>query len=204
MKQTNLRDLEAAVTACRICRDTPAGKPLPHDPRPVFQIGPGARLLIAGQAPGTRVHASGRPFTDLSGTRLRQWLGLGEDIFYDRDRVAILPMGLCFPGQDARGGDLPPRRECAAAWRSRLMSYLPRVELILAVGLYAQRWHLGEAAPGGLAETMRSWRSSLARTPSIMPLPHPSWRNTAWLRKNPWFETDLIPELRARIARLVT
>ncbi|CAN5442676.1 uracil-DNA glycosylase family protein [soil metagenome] len=192
-----------AVKACRICREASVAEILPHEPNPVLQVAPAARLLIAGQAPGTRVHASGRPFTDPSGDRLRVWLGIGEDIFYDRRRVAILPMGFCFPGQDAKGGDLPPRRECAPAWRQRILQHLPNVELILAVGLYAQRWHMGVVASGNLTDTVREWRAALERDPPVIPLPHPSWRNSGWIRKNPWFATELLPELRARIAPLM-
>lgn len=191
------------VKACRICRDAPSGPPLPHEPNPVFQIGKGARLLIAGQAPGTKVHCSRRPFTDRSGDRLRLWLGIGEDIFYDPNRVAILPMGLCFPGLDKRGSDLPPRRECATAWRSQMLSGLKGLELVLAVGLYAQRWHMGGAAGANLTDTVRNWRDALKCEPPILPLPHPSWRNNGWIRANPWFEAELVPELRARTRKLV-
>ena len=198
-----LEGLLTAVKACRICSDSPSGRPLPHDPRPVFQISPTARLLIVGQAPGTRVHASGKPFTDPSGQRLRDWLGIGGDIFYDGTRIAILPMGLCFPGLDKRGSDLPPRRECAPAWRERIMRHLPNVGLILAVGVYAQRWHMGETRGENLTDTVRDWRAALLHDPPIMPLPHPSWRNSGWLKKNSWFETELLPELRARISALL-
>src|SRR6478735_369905 len=133
-----LERLSAKIKACRICLETPKGRPLPHEPRPVFQISSTARLLIVGQAPGTRVHASGRPFTDQSGVRLRQWLGIDENLFYDERHIAIVPMGFCFPGQDAKGGDLPPRPECAPAWRARLLALMPQIELVLTIGLYAQ------------------------------------------------------------------
>lgn len=167
-------------------------------------MGATARLLIAGQAPGTRVHASGRPFDDRSGDRLRDWLGLEPSVFYDAARVAILPMGFCFPGQDARGADLPPRLECAPAWRSRALAALPRIELILAVGGHAQRWHLGSDA-GPVDAVVRDYRRLLDRpaAPTVLPLPHPSWRNTGWLARNPWFDEDLLPELRRRVAALV-
>ncbi|WP_186418907.1 uracil-DNA glycosylase family protein [Bosea sp. CS1GBMeth4] len=196
----------AALRACRICRDAPLhGPPLPHEPRPVIQAQESARLLIASQAPGTRVHASGRPFTDRSGDRLRDWLGLDKERFYDASRVAIVPMGHCFPGHDAKGGDLPPRRECAPAWRARVLAALPHLELVLVIGRYAQAWHLGPKAAADLTATVADWRSIFAqeRRPRILPLPHPSWRNNGWLRKQPWFEAELVPVLRAEVARLV-
>ena len=199
---TALRELSKAISACRICRERPHGKPLPHEPRPVLQVDPRARLLIAGQAPGTRVHASGRPFTDPSGERLRQWLGIGPDIFYDPARVAVIPMGFCFPGQDDRGGDLPPRRECAPAWRTLLMAALPRIELVVAVGTHAQKWHMGAAAKAKLTDTVRYWRAGLALDPPVIPLPHPSWRNNAWLKANPWFAAEVIPDLQRRVREL--
>lgn len=164
-----------------------------------------ARILVAGQAPGTRVHASGKPFTDPSGERLRDWMGVGPEVFYDASRVAILPMGFCFPGLDEKGGDLPPRRECAPHWRARALAAMPQIELVLAIGLYAQRWHLGEAARGGLTQTVERWRALLAapRRPVVLPMPHPSWRNNTWLKRHPWFEAELVPELRRRVAALV-
>jgi uracil-DNA glycosylase len=196
----------AELSACRICRDAPRhGRPLPHEPRPVIQAQASARLLIASQAPGTRVHASGRPFTDRSGDRLRDWLGLDHARFYDASRVAIVPMGHCFPGLDAKGGDLPPRRECAPAWRERVLAALPDIELILVIGRYAQAWHLGPEAAANLTATVADWRAILAqeRRPRILPLPHPSWRNNGWLRTHPWFEAELLPVLRAEVARLL-
>ena len=159
-----------------------------------------------GQAPGVRVHASGRPFTDPSGVRLRHWLGIGEEIFYDPTKVAIVPMGFCFPGLDAKGGDLPPRRECAETWRARLFHRLPDLELLLLVGQYAQSWRLGAAAvAAGLTETVGKWRDVYRSDdpPRLMPMPHPSWRNNAWLKRNPWFELELLPALRADVAQLV-
>lgn len=197
-----LDELSRAIAACRICREKPLGRPLPHEPRPVFQAGIQARLLIAGQAPGTRVHISGRPFTDPSGERLRQWLGIGPEIFYDPTKVAVIPMGFCFPGQDERGGDLPPRRECAPAWRSRLMASLPCVELVIAVGSHAQKWHMRERAKGNLTDTVRTWRNGLNLSPAVIAMPHPSWRNNAWLRANPWFAADVIPEVQRRVREL--
>jgi uracil-DNA glycosylase len=200
--ESDLDALFGEIRGCRICVDHPIGKPLPHVPRPVIRGDATARILIAGQAPGTRVHASGKPFTDPSGDRLRDWMGLDEAAFYDEARIAIVPMGFCFPGLDAKGGDLPPRRECAPAWRDRVMAQLPAVKLVLAVGLYAQRWHLGQSVRKGLTETVSDWRAILEERsgPAILPLPHPSWRNSGWLKRNPWFEDELLPVLRARIS----
>ena len=198
-----LDELSDLIRHCRICRETPRGKPLPHEPRPVLQPSATARILIAGQAPGTRAHASGRPFTDPSGDRLRQWLGIGGDTFYDPSCLAILPMGFCFPGLDAAGGDLPPRPECASAWRARCMSAMPRVDLVICLGAHAMRWHMGKAFRGGVGETVKAWSDGLSLNPATVPLPHPSWRNNAWLKANPWFEADLLPVLRREVrARL--
>lgn len=206
----DLDNLLAAISACRICRDTPRGrppKPLPHEPRPVCVASTRAPILIAGQAPGTRVHSSGRPFTDPSGDRLRHWLGVEEAQFYDPDNFAIVPIGFCFPGHDAKGGDLPPRRECAPAWRGRVMAAMPQVRLVLTIGIYAQAWHLGPLRHRTLTETVRDWRAILEAGEggrAVLPLPHPSWRNNSWIRKNPWFENDLLPELRRRVAALLS
>lgn len=191
------------VSACRICRDAPKGKPLPHEPRPVLQVSSTARLLIAGQAPGVRVHASGRPFTDPSGVRLRDWLGVDEATFYDPAQIAILPMGFCFPGLDAKGGDLPPRPECAPAWRAALLAEMPRVELILCLGAHAMRWHMAEAFGGSVDAAVKNWPQGLERAPPVLALPHPSWRNSGWLKRNPWFAAELLPVLRERVARLL-
>lgn len=196
-----LDDLLDAVRACRICVE--ARKPLPHAPRPVLQPGPKARILIAGQAPGVRVHASGRPFTDPSGARLRDWLGVDDVTFYDPRHMAILPMGFCFPGLDAWGSDLPPRPECAPAWRARLLAKMPRIELVVCLGAHAMRWHMRAAWPGSVDAAVKNWRAGLELNPAVMPLPHPSWRNSGWLNRNPWFSAELLPELRARVARLV-
>jgi len=192
--------LKAEARACRLCRDAPWGKPLPHEPNPVLVPSSTARILIAGQAPGTRVHASGQPFTDPSGDRLRSWLGVGSDDFYDASKFAILPMGFCFPGLDANGSDLPPRRECAPTWRQALLDAMPQIELVLAIGLYAQAWHVGGKRMS-LTETVFRWREvfEASKTPKVLPLPHPSWRNTGWIKRNPWFETDLLPFLKAQI-----
>ncbi len=197
-------DVLTDLRACRTCRDAPRFLPaLPHQPRPIVQASATARLCIASQAPGTRAHAIGKPFFDPSGVRLRDWLGLDEAAFYDAAKVAIVPMGHCFPGQDAKGGDLPPRRECAPLWREPVFAAMPALELVLAIGMYAQAWHLGPRVK--LSDTVADWRAVLAapRRPRILPLPHPSWRNNAWLRRRPWFEAELLPTLRAEVARLV-
>lgn len=197
--------LVARIRACRICREEPRGAALPHEPRPVLVPSGSARILIASQAPGTKVHLSGMPFTDASGDRLRDWLGVSRAEFYDPALFAITPMGFCFPGQDARGSDLPPRRECAPAWRSELMAAMRQVELVLTIGLYAHAWHIGAERRASLTDTVRDWRAIYARdtSPRVMPLPHPSWRNTGWLRRNPWFEMELLPFLRTEIRRRI-
>lgn len=194
------------VRGCRICADDPVGKPLPHSPRPVLQASASAVVLIAGQAPGRRVHESGVPFNDPSGDRLRRWMGIDRDLFYDDRRIAILPMGFCFPGQDGRGADLPPRRECAARWRRGLIEALPNIRLILAIGWHAQKWHLGPRFAHGLTKTTAAWRDYLKddSEPRIFPLPHPSWRNNAWLKANRWFEVDALPALRTALTRVLT
>jgi uracil-DNA glycosylase len=186
-------ELLDAIRRCDRCAAV-----LPQPPRPILQWHPAARLLIAGQAPGRVAQASGIPFDDVSGERLRDWLGLDRATFYDPEQVAILPMGFCFPGS-GRNGDLPPRPECADAWRERCLAQLPRRRLTLAIGRHAQRWHLpGTARP--LTEVVRDWR---AYGPGLLPLPHPSPRNALWLRRNPWFESELLPELRRRVAAVL-
>ena len=197
---TKLDRLTADIRSCRICVESPLKAPLPHEPRPVLRVSRKARLCIVGQAPGTRVHASGTPFTDPSGDRLRDWMGVTPEEFYDVSRLAIVPMGFCFPGLDAKGGDLPPRRECAEAWRAQLFALLPQIELTLLVGQYAQAWHLGAARKESLTATVAAWREY---GPRFIPLPHPSWRNNAWIRKNPWFEAELLPVLRREVRRLM-
>ncbi len=187
------------IRACRLCADV-----MPHDPRPVLQISSTARIAIFGQAPGMRVHMSGRPFTDPSGDRLREWMQVDEEVFYDERRIAIVPMGFCFPGHDDKGGDLPPLKSCATTWREPLMAELKNLELIILVGDYAQKWHLGrEGTPKPektLTQTVAKWRDY---GPRYVPTPHPSWRNTGWLKKNPWFESDVLPVLQARIQELI-
>lgn len=202
--------LAAEIRACRVCLDRPSGRPLPHAPRPVFRGQRSARILVAGQAPGTRVHASGMPFTDPSGVRLRAWMGVDEATFYDAARIAVVPMGFCFPGQDAKGGDLPPRRECAPLWHDRLMPHFAELDLVLAIGAYAHRYHLARLGLAAhlrstLTETLSGWAGIYAssRAPRVLVLPHPSWRNTGWLKRNPWFEAELVPVLRAEVARLL-
>jgi uracil-DNA glycosylase len=198
---SRLDKLVTEIRACRICVESPRGRPLPHEPRPVLRVSRTARIAVCGQAPGTRVHASGVPFSDPSGVRLRAWMGVTEPEFYDVARIAIVPMGFCFPGLDTKGSDLPPRRECALAWRARLMAVMPQLELMLLVGQYAQRWHLGDDCGPSLGETVASWRAVLARPgrPRMLPLPHPSWRNNAWLEANPWFGTELVPRLKVEV-----
>lgn len=190
-------DIRDDIRACRICAERFAATHTGHAPRPVVWFRPSARLLICGQAPGAKVHESGVPFTDPSGVRLRDWMGVDETTFYDRDRIGILPMAFCFPGYNAKGSDLPPPPICAKTWRQPALDMLPNVELILLVGGHAQKWHLGTK---NVTDTVRDWR---AHGPRFLPLPHPSWRNTAWLKKNPWFEAELLPVLRARVKEVL-
>ncbi len=203
-----LEELLAAIRACRLCRDAPLfGACLPHEPRPVLQFGREAPLLIAGQAPGTRVHASGRSFTDPSGVRLRDWLGLDEATFYDHARVNIAAMGFCFPGLTSGGADLPPRRECGRIWHDRLFASRPPFAAIVAVGAHAIGWHLRRLGAAdligpSLTATVSDWRRIEERT-GLWPLPHPSWRNNVWLRRHSWFEAQLLPLLRDRVAAIM-
>ena len=187
-----LEALLAEVRGCRACAHA-----LPLEPRPVLQISPTARILIASQAPGTKVHASGIPFDDPSGDRLREWMGVHSETFYDARRIAILPIGFCYPGRKG-GGDAPPRRECVQLWRSRLLAEMPRLRLALLVGTYAQVDTLG---PGRMTDRVRDFKEYL---PHAFPLPHPSWRSQIWSRKNPWFETDVLPELRNEVRRALS
>lgn len=190
--------LLARLSACRLCANRFAATATAHSPRPVAWFAPAARVLIAGQAPGARVHASGWPFTDASGDRLRDWLGLSEPEFYGLSRIAIVPMAFCFPGYDAKGADLAPPPICARTWRDQVLATLPHLRLTLAIGGAAIRWHIG---PGSVAAQVADWRSHAAQ--GIWPLPHPSWRNTGWLKKNPWFESDLVPELRRALSAVL-
>jgi len=191
MSEFEFAALLAEARACRLCAEH-----LPLGPRPILRASPSARLLIIGQAPGTKVHESGIPWNDASGERLRQWLGIDRERFYDESRVAIIPMGLCYPGRNPKGGDLPPRPECAPLWHPKLMPHLEHIKMTLLIGTYAQRWVLGKAATS-LTETVRRWRDFL---PTHLPLPHPSWRTLAWERKNPWFQSDLLPTARALLS----
>jgi uracil-DNA glycosylase len=195
-----LADLLAGIRRCRVCRE--AQKPLPHEPRPIFQISPTARLAVCSQAPGNKAHVAGKPFHDPSGVRLREWMGVDEATFYDESRVAIIPMGFCFPGYDGKGGDLPPRRECAATWHDALFSALPQLELFLCIGKHSLAYHLPHTRRASLTETVRDWRAIAAATRprTVIALPHPSWRNNAWIAKNRWFEAELLPALRSRVA----
>ncbi|MCI5097913.1 MAG: uracil-DNA glycosylase family protein [Rhodobacteraceae bacterium] len=189
-----MRDLISAIRSCDLCRDRFAKTHTAHQPRPVVWLSPTAPILISGQAPGARVHASGRPFTDPSGDRLRDWLGLSEETFYDRDRIAIMPLAFCFPGYNAKGHDLPPPAVCARTWHGKAMAQMQGIRLKILVGGYAQKWHLNTRK--SVTETVKAWRDCSEDT---IPLPHPSWRNTAWLKANPWFEAELLPVLRQRI-----
>ena len=187
-----LANVAAQARACRLCADR-----LPLGPRPVLRVSATARLLIIGQAPGTKVHASGIPWDDASGERLRDWLQMSPEIFYDEAIVAILPMGLCYPGVLPNGGDAPPMKICAPTWHPRLLPLMPTIRLTLAVGGYAQARLLGA---GAMTDRVRNFRAFL---PDVLPLPHPSWRTVGWERRNPWFAAEILPELRARVRDLL-
>jgi uracil-DNA glycosylase len=187
--QADLARLAAEIRDCRACADLPLG------PRPVFRASRTARMLIVGQAPGTKVHETGIPWNDPSGDRLRNWLALDRDAFYDERRIAIVPMGLCYPGRLPNGGDAPPRRECAPLWQARLLAQMPRIQLTLLVGSYALAHVLGR---GAMTDHVRGFREHL---PRYFALPHPSWRTTAWERRHPWFGDEVLPALRAEVAR---
>jgi uracil-DNA glycosylase len=179
------------IRACRICEAS-----LPLEPRPILRAHAGARLLVVGQAPGTLVHGSGIPWSDASGMRLRGWLGMDRDAFYNEANVAIVPMGFCYPGRGA-SGDLPPRPECSRTWHHRLLPLLPNIQLVLAIGQYAQVYFLGEQRKKTLTDTVMAWREY---APRVFPLPHPSPRNIGWFRHNPWFDDEVVPALRKRVA----
>jgi uracil-DNA glycosylase len=183
------------IRACRIC-----AKELPHGPRPVLRASAQAKLCIIAQAPGIRVHETGLSFNDPSGDRLRSWLAIDRGTFYDERQVAVIGMGFCFPGHDAHGGDRPPRPECAPAWHDKLFAALPAFDLTLLVGTYAQSRYLGPQRKGTMTATVLAWREY---APRFVPLPHPSWRNNAWLKKNPWFEDELLPDLRESVANVL-
>ncbi|MEM7598316.1 MAG: uracil-DNA glycosylase family protein [Pseudomonadota bacterium] len=190
--------LQHKIKNCQLCQARFSETHTQHAPRPVVWFQPGARLLIAGQAPGLRVHTSGRPFDDPSGDRLRDWLGLDWDDFYDTTRVAFVPMAFCFPGYDAKGSDLPPPKLCGETWHDQVMDALQSVRLRVLVGGYAHKYHLGRQ--GSVTDTVHAWRD---HAPQVFALPHPSWRNSGWLKKNPWFEAELLPVLRARVQEVM-
>jgi uracil-DNA glycosylase len=210
---SELAALADRIRACRLCVEAPLGPALPHQPRPVLRASMTARLLVASQAPGTKVHATGLSFNDASGDRLRQWMGISRDVFYDEARVAIIPMGFCFPGHGAAKSDLPPRRECRETWHDDLFRLLPQIDCILAIGRYAQDYHfarLGRPLPRGarLDDVVRRWKDfggqgSGEQGPRIIALPHPSWRNSGWIKRNPWFEADVLPMVREEVARAI-
>ncbi|MDD3800299.1 MAG: uracil-DNA glycosylase family protein [Novosphingobium sp.] len=185
-----LKTLLEDIQACRLCEAA-----LPHDPRPVVQAGQGARVLVIGQAPGSKVHASGKAWDDDSGDRLREWTGLSAEEFYDPERVAHMPSGFCYPGKGS-GGDLPPRPECARHWHGPLRDALPNVQLTLLVGQYAQKRYLPRGFARNLTETVRQWREA---PEGLFPLPHPAWRSRLWMAKHPWFEAEVLPDLRERV-----
>ncbi len=189
-----IRVLRTEIAECRQCAPH-----LPLGPRPVLQVSGTARILVAGQAPGIRVHQTGIPFNDPSGDRLRNWMGIDHETFYDAARIAIVPMGFCYPGQTERG-DQPPRPECARLWHPMLIPLLHRVELVLAIGLHAHRYHLRPLDKSTLTATVRNWKCYL---PGVIPLPHPSPRNNGWLKKNPWFHREVVPEVARRVATLL-
>ena len=195
MRGVSLDALLTDIRACRACAPE-----LPHEPRPVVRVSASTRLLICGQAPGRRVHESGLPFDDPSGVRLRSWMGIDRETFYGHPAVGVAAMAFCYPGTAPKGGDYPPPARCAELWRRQLLARLPKVELTLLIGWHAQVWTLGDRAKGSMTDTVLAWREYL---PSMIPLPHPSWRNTGWLKRNPWFEADVIPYLQARTAEML-
>lgn len=195
--QCSMTDLLTNIRACTACaRSDP---PLPVTPRPVIQASHKSKIRIIGQAPGTKVHESGRPFTDASGDRLRDWMGVTSEEFYNPDMIAVTPMGFCFPGQDAKGGDLPPRKECGPLWQDKLDAAMPNVELTLIVGMYAVNWHLGDRTQRNLTETVKSWQSY---GPYLIPLPHPSWRNNGWIKRHDWFP-KVLETLKSRVDAII-
>ena len=199
--RTDLSALTKSIAACTHCADRFADTETAHSPNPIFQVSTQAKLCIAGQAPGLRAHNTSKPFTDPSGVRLRQWLGLDEEVFYDPARLAIVPMAFCFPGYNKSKHDLPPPPDCAKLWRTSLFESLPQIELIVTVGKSAIGWHLPELRFKSLTEIVSG--GAIEGSPTLLPLPHPSWRNNAWLKGNPWFETDTLPHLRTEVSRLV-
>ncbi len=192
--KNDISSLSKQISACTLCKDLPLG------PKPIFQIGTSAKILIAGQAPGSKTHVKGRPFDDQSGIRLRKWLGVSDEQFYDSDIFAIVPMGFCFPGT-GKGGDLPPRPECEHAWRRPVLETLPNIELTLILGQYALDWHVGDRKSKTLTDTVKRWEEFW---PDNLPLPHPSPRNIRWFKANPWFEEEVIPQLQKRVQTLIS
>ena len=190
MRPSPLEQLTVEIRACTLCAHA-----LPMGPRPVLQVSESARILIVGQAPGIRVHQTGVPFDDPSGNRLRAWMGIDKNVFYDAEKIAIVPMGFCYPGT-GKSGDLPPRPECAPTWRAKLLDQLPQISLTLVIGQYAQAWHLGRLAKDNLTETVKAWQE-FGR--NVIPLPHPSPRNNIWLKKNPWFEQQVMTALQQQV-----
>lgn len=191
MTQT-LEALERDIRACTLCKDE-----MSLEPSPVFSVSRTATVLVASQAPGNLAMQTQKPFNDPSGVRLREWMGMDDDTFYDASRVAMVPMGFCFPGYDKSGGDIPPMKRCAGEWREQLLEALPNIKVTLLVGGYAQKWHLKKRMGRNLTETVRQWQTYTSE--GLFTLPHPSWRNTGWIKKNPWFETETLPALKHAI-----
>jgi len=185
--------LEKQIRACTLCKED-----MERAPRPVLTVSPTATILVAGQAPGNLAMESGKPFSDPSGVRLRDWMGVDDEVFYDASKIAIVPMGFCFPGYDKNGGDIPPMKRCAPTWHSDLMAAMPNLKLKLLVGGYAQKWHLGKSMQRNLTETVKQWQTYASE--GLFTLPHPSWRNTGWIKKHPWFETETLPALKSAIS----
>ena len=210
--KNDLSALAGAIEACNICRVKPSRAALPHEPRPVVRVSQTARVVIAGQAPGVRVHTTGIPFNDPSGDRLREWMKVSRETFYDQSRLAIVPMGFCFPGHDKHKGDLPPRPECRKVWHDKVFDLLPQVKVVLAIGAHAHAYHLKrlgrlensnppkKSAPS-MSQTVSDWRLYVGSDPKVYVLPHPSWRNNAWLKKHDWFESETLPAMRAELAK---
>jgi len=192
--QRAFQALTNKISHCEICANH-----FEHKPRPVFQLNPKASILIVGQAPGRKVHQSGVPFDDPSGARLRDWMGVSNEIFYNANKIAILPMGFCYPGHGP-SGDLPPRKECAEIWRQQILDSMPNIKLTLVIGSYAMEWHLCPLKKRTLTDVVKEWKSYM---PAIIPLPHPSPRNNIWLHKNPWFEEDVLPSLKKKVRKII-
>lgn len=192
-----LHKLYKDIRACELCKSD-----MQRAPNPILQVSSTARILVAGQAPGNLADLSGKPFTDPSGDRLRAWMGVDEAEFYDASRIAIVPMGFCFPGYDKTGSDIPPMQRCAPTWRRQLLQAMPNIKLTLLIGGYAQKWHLGDRAEKTLRDTVAKWTEFASE--DMFTTPHPSWRNNAWLKRNPWFEADLLPVLQKRVRSLLS